>query len=202
MSDDSTLSPWATARTILELGDVTARWLLGEVAEHPNGYGRPDEETDGLVPALVEINRLGFLTDFSQPGERTEFSQQRASVSGYCSEATVNAILGGLGATELIVLALPFGDAASVQIPVTLQADGAEATWVGAVGQGFIRAVDEYPSARADFLRAWEVEVIDPVWGRNDRLWPALVATLRERPVRRMVDHGVYDKPPPGCELV
>lgn len=62
---------WRAARSIADLGHLTALWLEGEVASHPScatpNFG-PDEETAHLVPVLAAANRAGYLTDNSQPG--------------------------------------------------------------------------------------------------------------------------------------
>ncbi len=34
-------------------------------------------------------------------------------------------------------------------------------------------------AAMNEVLDAWQVTVIDPVWGRNDVLWPTLIGALR-----------------------
>lgn len=61
---------WLAADTLLELGELTARWLDGDVGTQPGempGCG-PSEETGPLIHVLTELNRAGLLTDVSQPG--------------------------------------------------------------------------------------------------------------------------------------
>lgn len=55
---------WRDARTLADLGELTARWLEGTVGSVPGtvpGCG-PDEETGPLVAVLATANRAGFVT--------------------------------------------------------------------------------------------------------------------------------------------
>jgi hypothetical protein len=73
---------WDKARTVADLGELTARWLEGSISWNPtytNGdtyaaevgtFNRPPEdETKPYVHLLAAVNRAGFVTNFSQPGE-------------------------------------------------------------------------------------------------------------------------------------
>ncbi|ASR39866.1 hypothetical protein BAY61_31770 (plasmid) [Prauserella marina] len=60
---------WYAARSLTDLGQLTAAWLEGELESQP-GYvpgNGPDEETNELVPILAAVNRAGYLTMCSQP---------------------------------------------------------------------------------------------------------------------------------------
>ncbi|WP_157881130.1 DUF6919 domain-containing protein [Streptomyces griseoruber] len=62
---------WRSAHTVADLGELMALWLEGELRSWPGympGCG-PDEETTHLIPSLAALNRAGFLTIASQPGE-------------------------------------------------------------------------------------------------------------------------------------
>ena len=61
---------WEAARTLDEMGELTARWLEGTVAFCPSQPCEgPDWETTDLVPVLAGFNRSGLVTTGSQPGE-------------------------------------------------------------------------------------------------------------------------------------
>src|SRR5216683_2234387 len=83
---------WADARTLADLGTLTAQWLEGTLGSQPDyapGSG-PDEETAGLVPVLAACNRAGFVTRSSQPGlsemaGNGARAEQRAMVAGFAS---------------------------------------------------------------------------------------------------------------------
>jgi hypothetical protein len=71
---DDDMSPedealWRSARTLADLGELTARWIEGAIASQPGYFGAADLESDDLVPVLAAVNRAGFRTDTSQPGE-------------------------------------------------------------------------------------------------------------------------------------
>ncbi|MFB6594774.1 DUF6919 domain-containing protein, partial [Streptomyces diastaticus] len=61
---------WRSARTVLDLGELMARWLEGTIASRPGYQPRfgPDEETAHLVPTLAALCRAGYVTTCSQPG--------------------------------------------------------------------------------------------------------------------------------------
>jgi hypothetical protein len=66
------------------------------------------------------MNRAGFWTDQSQPGERQAGGYaQRAHVSGFCSESASNAIVAGSLTTDLIVLAMPADCESHFQVPIS-----------------------------------------------------------------------------------
>jgi len=84
-NDDGTLDPrWAAAVTLEQLGDLVAQWLEGRISSAPFNAveGPPDSETGPLVPVLAQLNRSGFVTEDSQPGEIDGDWAQRAFVTG------------------------------------------------------------------------------------------------------------------------
>jgi hypothetical protein len=175
---------WLQARTLNELGAAMAAWLQGEINFQP-AYGgpEPDPETAELVPVLAQINRAGYLTDFSQPGERTADASwtQRAAVTGFCGHAIANQLRARLIATDLIVLTFDPLSFQFTQIVVSL--DGAaENTWVGGPldDDNIIHfyGEDVHPDGVEALRAAWQVHILDPTWGRNDYLWPQLLDAL------------------------
>ena len=63
---------WKTARSLADLGELTARWLEGTEPNHPCCASGADEETSPLIVELAALNRAGFVTDFSQPADQLE----------------------------------------------------------------------------------------------------------------------------------
>jgi len=170
---------WAHARTLSDIGELTARWLEGSLNYQPAWEGaRPDPETELLVPALVALNRGGFVTHFSQPGaESTEPArvELRATVSGFTTEAVIDRLQQRALGTDLIVLAYPPGGGLNGQQLVVGASDGRACRWAGA--EMSARDIDEYyrqdlhADGVAALQQAWQATVIDPHWGRNDLLW-------------------------------
>ncbi len=170
---------WLQAESMADLCELVARWLEGDVDCHPCYPTPADDETTSLVPALAAINRAGFMTENSQPAAGADM---RAWVGGLCTEDVVEHLDRLALVSELIILMYPpDSPLGGVQIPVT--SDNGEAfTWVG----GAIDAANitwSYgekcgPGAVAELLTAWSVEVLDPKWGRDDLLWPAVIDAL------------------------
>lgn len=175
--------PWLRARTLLELGELTAQWLEGGLTWLP-GYNAsvPDDETLHLVPILAALNRAGYVTDFSQPGYDLDADRcgQRAAVGGFCDEALADALNAAASGTDLVVLRLPAGHVESSvqQLVVTLD-DGQDYTWIGGTTLEHYRE-DVSPEGLLALETACYVDICDPRWGRNDLLWPTLLRALDE----------------------
>ncbi|MEU2859903.1 hypothetical protein ABZ672_16190 [Streptomyces mirabilis] len=183
MSDSHSLNPehvalWRSARTLDDLGQLTAQWLEGRITYLP-GYcaPSPDGETAPLVPYLAEANRHGYVTDFSQPGlTYPDGDAQRAAVSGFCTEDFAERITAAVLRTDLLAIVTPPGRDNPTSIPVTID-DGEAFTWVGGASDGDTIAAhygDDCPRALDALLSAWQVAVLDPVWGREGLLWEEL----------------------------
>lgn len=174
---------WAQAKTIAELGELGALWLEGEIPSQP-GYERmcgPDTETTHLVPVLARLNRAGFFTNGSQPGVADEQWGQRAAVEGFVADPLVLArILCASPELRCIV-----HDGASwwrndyrPAVPVT-QVDGQGCTRFGArLSRRYLRFLYGETGALDALYGAWQVTIVDEVWGRDDALWPTLDRAL------------------------
>ena len=78
------------------------------------------------------------------------------------------------------------GEASSAAIPVTL--DGGEVVTVLGSSENPVdeEQIQDWADETNDTLAllladSWYVEILDPVWGRNDVLLPAVLATLTAR---------------------
>jgi hypothetical protein len=170
---------WYTARSLADLGQLTASFLEGHIGETPTHRGPPDPETAALVPVLAAANRAGFVTDCSQPGEplTADGSAQCAFVSGYADPAVFLRLMTAAADTDLIITAARPGDEGTRNLATVTLDRGEEHTWAGGV-ESLIDLQEYYkhchPEAAAPVLTAWHVNLIDPEYGRNDVLWPAL----------------------------
>lgn len=84
------LSLWQAARTLADLGELTARWIEGDISEQPAYHGETDIESPEMVPVLAGLNRAGYMTIQSQQGyDGTGYDGahwvQRAVVEGFAS---------------------------------------------------------------------------------------------------------------------
>ena len=174
---------WFAATTLQDLAEQTARWLEGTSTYLPTYLApAPDPETEPLVGVLAQMNRLGLMTDSSQPGSPLENgSGQRAAVTGWCSTQVARKIITGTLGTDLVVMVDGPG-ATGTPVVVTISKN-IEYTWFGRFADPdevvAIWGGDLHPKSLAALLDAMTVTVIDPVWGRNDLLWPALVVALQ-----------------------
>ncbi|WP_209439778.1 DUF6919 domain-containing protein [Streptomyces flavochromogenes] len=175
---------WRDARSIADLGQNMAGWLEGRIPSWPN-YDGPfgQEEENGarhLVPTLIALNQAGFVTVDSQPARVDGGYRQRANVTGFVHNR--NPLLGQLVALQEQGLTVVRGWPKR-QIAVT-EDDGQPFTTIGGwrmrrdfvhylwrgVGRQAIRELREHGAM---------VHIIDMVWGRDDRLWPALDGVVR-----------------------
>jgi ribosomal protein L37E len=180
---------WRSA-TAFDLCELTALWLEREIAEYP-GYGEPgagigpDPETEALVPTLAAVNRAGFLTIASQPGTPAGPGfdgatwEQRAAVEllvdldtllrvGEMAEGTG---LLGIAHASLVRRCRRCGDG----IIVSRREDEPTCEFGSHLPMGERRLMFRgcrraWPRVR----RLYQVALVDPVWGRNDVLWPWL----------------------------
>jgi hypothetical protein len=181
----------AAARSLADLGELTALWLEGKIMSQP-GYCDPDPdeewgpfpETRALVPVLAAANRAGFLTSTSQPGGSVPGWTQRAAVSGFADNATL-ARLGAAFAEHpeiyaIITRAPRFLTRHRTASPVT-RCGTRDCTSFGArLSQRFIRdSRTGYGECGREAVRAvcdaWQVTLIDTSWGREPSpLWTVL----------------------------
>lgn len=177
---------WAQARTLDDLGELTALWLEGRIDSQPGYYGRVDVDEDdapGLTAALIACNRAGYLTNDSQAGYDGEGYdgarwRQLATVDGYATEATVQRMRAHLG-QRFTVLAQPLGRRRGRKVVVTWR-EGVPFTAFG--GSSRSLAETDYDGCSAEALRAvrsaWTLTVYDPRPGHN-QLWAALEQAAR-----------------------
>lgn len=183
------LRRWRTARTLDDLGALTAQWLEGEISTRP-GYMRgagPDPETTALIPVLARMNRTGFVTDSSQPGEPDDGDGwvQRAAVTGFADMRLAFRLAAAAERAELLVIVssdrLGFRHGEGDDITVTCD-DGDPYTSFGPLPAAVVR--DEVTgwglcrNAVDALCAACQLTVVDPEWGRDGVLWDVLAAAL------------------------
>ncbi len=149
----------------------------------PFSGGGPDPETKSIAPILQHVNRAGFVTDFSQPGMLEGEDAQRAAVSGYCEPGVAERLASLSVRGDLVVISQPAGVDGCFQLPISRTR---QCTFTILAGDHAPLTLDDdewpwprtHPDLRVELLNAWYVSVCDPVWGRDDVLWPALVEAM------------------------
>lgn len=175
---------WRQATTLAAAGELTARWLEGRSGFQPGTLAATyDAETAPIAARLAVLNRTGLFTKESQPGLRSAGLAQREYVTGFCAADTAAELLALSARTELVTVAHAPGESSNAAIPVTV--DGGEVVTVlgsseNPVTEEQIRDwADETNESLALLLAdSWYVEVLDPVWGRDDVLLPAVLGAL------------------------
>jgi hypothetical protein len=179
---DEDAARWRSGRTLADLADLTALWLEGTIDSRYGYYWRPAPETIPLIGVLAATNRAGYLTDDSQPGVPRDESgnAQRAAVTGYATTETLCKLCRQIADAGLILIAhTPAieGNVQAAKVTVTLEEGETYTTYGGHMPRELLR--DHYgkgfhPAALEALFHAWQVTLVDPEWGRNDVLWPAL----------------------------
>jgi hypothetical protein len=177
---------WSRARSIGDLGKAMADWLEGRVPSWPGCSVGPDDETLPLVPVLARLNRRGFVTTMSQPGDGGTCADgrpwtQRAAVEGWMAadDPLLPRIIRAARAAGLIVTVHGCGRAVGPRRGLAATRRGTETglTVGGRVGRFRRRAEWRGAGRRARRQLAHEgvaLAVIDPVWCRYDVLWDLL----------------------------
>lgn len=175
---------WRQATTLEAAGELTARWLEGGSSYQP-GHFAPgfDEETRPIAGPLAKLNRSGLFTRESQPGLSSDTAAQREYVTGFCSADMAAELLELSTRTDLVTIAHAPGEASHAAIPVTLA--GTEVTTVLGSSENPVteEQIRDWAGETNDSLAllladSWYVEILDPVWGRNNVLLPAVLAAL------------------------
>lgn len=178
-------NPWKNASSIADLGNAMADWLEGRGPTWP-GYldSQPDDETRHLIPTLVACCRAGFVTTCSQPGEPPtrgydgRMWRQRAAVDGWIAEGPLlDRIRRQAKPAGITVIAHRPGVRFHAGVPVT-DADGEPYTWFARTQGHREQIAYEWNGIGGRAIRelrgATHLTLVDPVWGRDNQLWPVL----------------------------
>ncbi len=177
---------WASARTLADLGELTALWLGGEIGETPTYLGPPNDETSCIAVVLSAANRAGYVTETSQPGYRDGSDcAQRAGVSGFADDVTADRLARAASASGLVCYvrrARRWRSLHAAAVCVTLEYGRPFTRFGSWLSRRFIAGEWSghcHPTAVDALCDAWQVTLIDPEWGRNSVLWPMLAGFAR-----------------------
>lgn len=177
---------WRAPQNVAGLGEPMALWLEGKIRSWPGyapRYG-PDEETAHLVPTLAALNRAGFVTVGSQPGEATlgadgQWWEQRAAVDGYVSDRALYYRLLDVADDAGLITVTNDPQTGFYEDPEVVTTCAAEPyTWFGHhLGYRDMRVQWPHisPAAFDDLGTAISLAIIAPEYGvSGERLWHAL----------------------------
>jgi len=183
-------NPWKDAQSVADLGTAMADWLGGRGRRWP-GYcaNNTEDETRHLLPTLIDCNRAGFVTTCSQPGEPPirgydgRMWRQRAAVDGWIMTGhLLNRIRNEASPVGVTIITNKPGQRTHPGVIVT-EADGEPCTDFGWTPGHRKLIAHHFPGVGGKAIRelrtAIYLTLIDPVWGRDNVLWPALRRALR-----------------------
>ncbi len=195
---------WTEARTLRDFGACTALWLEGKLPHMPTSIYCGDSinpETTRLVPLLAKLNRTGMLfTTQSQPACNAQHrayggaaEQQRAAVMGFVQRENIKVVVDRLRAygDDLSLKVSPPGAKQARSTLLASRHKGRDLTRFGFVLSprqiaeqfGGVSGWDDHPGLHPDVIvglqQCYQICVVDQVWGRNSKLWPALQSLVR-----------------------
>jgi hypothetical protein len=193
---------WTEAATLTDIGECFARYLEGSLPYTPS-LARFFPETVPLVPLLARLNRSGkVITSCSQPACTPDdrswdglMAWQRAAIDGYVAPNYIGEVASLLGAIGCELSVSPPGALQRLATmlasrdPKSSHPDG-DMSYFGYVhSQEEIAEFygskhtpwddcDDIPGLHPDGIKllqdCYQISVVDPEWGRNSVLWPAL----------------------------
>jgi hypothetical protein len=196
---------WQSARSLADLGELTAQWIEGTIGEQPGYCGPSDlDDPERLVPVCTALCRAGFVTTQSQEafdgaGYDGAHWEQRAAVEGFATGEMAARLLAVAYRNRLCVIShgpstLPrWGVRYGTAVAVTRRA-GRDYTGFGTLlSRGHVRGVygDLHPDAVGAVCSAWQVTVIDPAWGRPGALWRVLQDVIVPGPAEAPPEPGL-----------
>jgi len=181
----------------------TLAWLRGEIDTTPH-HTAPPVDLDELMPVLTRSNERGVCTVAAQPGlsDPDDCFAQRAVLTAVTTPARAQHLAAALGARGLVADCWPLASVPAGRGVVSVSTCPCchtlalvPADVVVEMSNGCLQMVVADPDAAqawADSLLVGRIEefnvmaqyylleVVEPTWGPEDRLWTALYEALLE----------------------
>ncbi|MEU7151211.1 hypothetical protein AB0B15_24770 [Streptomyces sp. NPDC045456] len=177
---------WRSARTLADLGRLTADWWEGSVRSLPGHRAghRPHPALAAHVPVLAAANRAGFLVATAQAGLDTSRMRQKTAVQGFATDPDlVRRLVGAAENAGLGVVLHDWYDAFYAEhtggITVTRTPHGT-GVFGQALGLEDIKALwPRLPHAVEAVVPALQITLADPDFSSSDLLWHMLADATR-----------------------
>jgi hypothetical protein len=175
-------SDWSQARTLDRAGELVAGWLEGTVPVSPTYCGDPDPETGLLAGPLAAANRAGYVTHCSQAAEWHEGQTWCAWAWGMVADGVRARDLVAMAEAEGLFAhaALPGWRHRRVDVPVEGGGEVVEEVYVPSRRDAAFVFDGAHRDLQDAAERAWQVALVDPEPGRNDRLRAVLARFAEE----------------------
>ncbi|MEU7158878.1 DUF6919 domain-containing protein [Streptomyces chrestomyceticus] len=177
---------WRSARTLADLGRLTADWWVGSVRSLPGRRAghRPDPALAAHVPVLAAANRAGFLASAAQAGLATARVRQKAAVQGFTADPVlIHYLVGAAEKAGLDVVLHDWHDAFYAEhtggVTVTRTAHGTVVFGQALAVQDIKALWPRLPDAVDAVVPALQITLADAVFGPSDLLWGALADAVR-----------------------
>ncbi len=174
MNDPQDKDVWRNATTFLELCELNARFIEGDLKCHPDCCGDGlDSESEPIAKYLAAFSRAGFLTAVSQPGVSNPDYKQRAWIEGFTSKRVALRLERLDLISSLYVMVAPFGINTGNMMAITVEgfrtySEAGNVDWECSL-QGFEEECSE--KALNALKSSYYACIIDLKWGRENYLW-------------------------------
>lgn len=177
MTEDEAAERWENTTQLHEASELIALWLHGKTPYAPGtSSDSPDTETSPIIPDLVQLNRLGFWTDGSQPGGRSAGGVYcRAYVFGYTDLVGLVNLRSAEATSDLLMISRPADESpppAALPDPIPLERHGSTLSGGHELRLPPTNFAEEEGGLPAEL---WEglyvVGLVDAQWGRTGYLW-------------------------------
>lgn len=202
------INKWSKAKTYNDLIKLNLKWLNNEIKEYPMWF--PASQTNNLckesmkiIHHLNKLNKLGFLTVWSQPGDEymrnssdNSKIRTRACVTGCMPKHMAIQVFEKLKDKDLV---LQYHDELNhhkkknfygyiseceyLYATSTFSSDNIQLTGISIFGScGLICLERLVPKNITDKLRhdIFDFAIMDKQWNRNDYMWDLLIAAIEE----------------------
>ncbi|MER5696065.1 DUF6919 domain-containing protein [Streptomyces mirabilis] len=176
---------WQHARTLTDLGQLTAAWWEGTLRSLPGHRAnhRPHPTLTPQTAVLATANRAGFLIPAAQAGRTDGTVQQRTAVQGFVSSPhLIQRVMDAAEQGDLYIALASLHDANDGPgngITVTTGDKQRDTVFGQVLGLEDLNAMwPQLPHAVDAVALALQVTLVDPQFGSSNLVWDTLAAAI------------------------